>query len=115
MENVLINIDDILVVTHGSFEEHLEILEEVFNRLIKKGMQVHPRKCDWFKEEVDYLGYVINKEGIRPQTNKIDKMLAIESLKNASEVRSFLGMVNYYRYMWHQRSMLIAPLTEVSN
>ena len=115
MENVLIYIDDILVVTHGSFNEHLSVLEEVFNRLIKKGMQVHPRKCDWFKEEVDYLGYVINKEGIRPQAKKIEKMLAIEAPKNASEVRSFLGMVNYYRYMWRQRSTLIAPLTEVSN
>ena len=42
-------------------------------------------------------------------------MLAIKEPKNASEVRSFLGMVNYYRYMWRQRSTLISPLTEVSN
>ena len=102
-------------MTHGSFEEHLEVLNEVFNRLIKKGMQVHPRKCDWFKDEVEYLGYVINKNGISPQKKKIEKMLAIETPKNASEVRSFLGMVNYYRYMWRQRSTLISPLTEVSN
>ena len=58
-------------------------------------MQVHPRKCDWFKDEVNYLGYVINKDGIRPETRKIERILAIESPKNASEVRSFLGMVNY--------------------
>ena len=93
MENVLIYIDDILVVTHGSFEEHLEVLEEVFNRLTKKSMQVHPRKCDWFKKEVDYLGYVINKDGVRPQSQKIEKMLAIEPLKNAYFL-IFL-MVNY--------------------
>ena len=48
MENVLIYIDDILVVTHVSFEEHLEVLSEVFDRLINKGMQVHPKKCNWF-------------------------------------------------------------------
>ena len=78
-------------------------------------MQVHPRKCDWFKDEVNYLAYVINKDGIRPQTRKIERILAIESPKNASEVRSFLGMVNYYRYMWHQHSTLIGPLTEISN
>ena len=115
MENVLIYIDDILVVTHGSFEEHLEVLNDVFDRLINKGMQVHPRKCDWFKEEVEYLGYVINKDGISPQKKKIEKMLAIDTPKNASDVRKFLGMVNYYRYMWRQRSTLISPLTEVSN
>ena len=38
MENVLIYIDDILVVTHGSFDDHLETLNKVFDRLIKKGM-----------------------------------------------------------------------------
>ena len=69
---------------NGSFEEHLEILSEVFNRLIIKGMQVHPRKCDWFKDEVEYLGYVINKEGMSPQKRKIEKMLAIETPKNAN-------------------------------
>ena len=72
MENVLIYIDDILVVTHGSFEEHLEVLDKVFNRQIRKGMQVHPRKCAWFQDKVEYLRYVNNKEGIHPQNKKIE-------------------------------------------
>ena len=75
---------------------------------------MHPKKCDWFKDEVEYLGYLIYKDGIRPQAKKIEKMLAIKAPKNASEVRSFLEMVNYYRYMWRQRSTLIATLTEMS-
>ena len=49
---VFIYIDDILVVSHGTFEEHLDILHEVLDRLINKGMQVNMRKCEWFKKEV---------------------------------------------------------------
>ena len=72
MEKVLIYIDNMLVVTHGSFEEHLEVLDKVFNRQIRKGMQVHPRKCAWFQDKVEYLRYVNNKEGIHPQNKKIE-------------------------------------------
>lgn len=78
-------------------------------------MKVHPRKCAWFKDEVEYLRFVINKDGIHPQNKKIEKMVALERPKTTSEVRSFLGMVNYYHHMWHQRSMLISPLKEVLN
>ena len=76
---------------------------------------MHPKKCDWFKDEVEYLGYVINKDGIRQQAKKLEKMLAIKAPKNASEVTSFVGMVNYYCYMRRQHSTLIAQLTEMSN
>ena len=114
MENVLIFIDDVLVVTHGSFDEHLRTLRTVIDRLISKGMQVNAKKCEWFKSEVEYLGYVINKQGVRPQKSKVEKILSIKEPTNASRVRSFLGMMNYYRYMWKQRSTLIAPLTELS-
>ena len=114
MENVLIYIDDVLVVTHGSFEEHLRTLGKVIDRLIAKGMQVNARKCEWFKSEVEYLGYVIDKQGVRPQKSKVAKILQIKEPTSAKGVRSFLGLVNYYRYMWKQRSTLIAPLTELS-
>ena len=114
MENVLIYIDDVLVVTHGSFVEHLHTLGKVIDPLIVKGMQVNAKKCEWFKSEVEYLGYVINKQGVRPQKSKVEKILQIKEPTSAMGVRSFLVLVNYYRYMWKQRSTLIAPLTELS-
>ena len=115
MKNVLIYIDDILVVSHGTFEEHLNILHEVLDRLIKKGMQVNMRKCEWFRNEVEYLGYLIGQDGIRPQKRKVEKILAISTPRTPTELRGFLGMVNYYRYMWKQRSTLIAPLSEIAS
>ena len=113
MENVLIYIDKIQVISHGSFKDHLKLLEMAFAQLINKGMQVHAGKCEWFRDTVDYLGYTITRNGVRPQKKKIDKILAIKEPKNASEVRSSLEFINYYRYMWKQRSTLILPLTKV--
>ena len=63
---LFIDIGDILVVTHGSFNDHSELLDEVFNMLINMWMQVYPKKRDCFKDEVEYLGYIINKKGISP-------------------------------------------------
>ena len=77
-------------------------------------MQVHPKKCEWFKSEAEYLGYVISTEGVKPQQKKIDKILAIKPPTNKSQVRKFLGMVNYYRSMWPGRSTMITPLTAIS-
>jgi len=94
MEEVLIYIDDILVVTKGSFEEHLEKVSMVLERLRKKGMQINANKCEWFRKEVKYLGYLINKNGIRPMKDKVCKILALKAPTTASHVHSFLGMVN---------------------
>ena len=115
MKSIFIYIDDILVVSHGTFEENLHTLDEILNMLINKGMQVNMRKCEWFKKEVEYLGYLIGQDRIRPQKRKVEKILAISTPRTPTELRGFLGMVNYYRYMWRQRSTLIAPLTDIAS
>ena len=62
-------------------------------------------------EEVEYLGYKINREGIKPQAKKIEKILALRAPKNKTELCGFVGMVNYYQDMWKVRSSMLAPLT----
>lgn len=112
---MFIYIDDILVVvSHGTFEEHLDILHEVLDRLINKGMQVNMRKCKWFKKEVEYLGYLIGQDGIRPQKRKVEKILAISTPRTPPELRGFLGMVNYYRYV-HVQAAFYADCTTIGH
>ena len=61
---VYVFIDDILIVGEGSYKEHLEQVSKILDILLQCGMQVNPLKSFWAQSEVDYLGYIISKEGI---------------------------------------------------
>ena len=63
--------------------------------------------------EIEYLGYVLSKDGIKPQSNKVQAILAIHPPKGVKQLRHFLGMVQYYRDLWARRSNMLAPLTEL--
>ena len=64
-------------------------------------------------DEVEYLGYILLRDGIKPQPEKVSAILALESPKNVRELWAFLGMVQYYRNMWEKRSHLLAPLSDL--
>ena len=66
LETVKAYMDDLLVVTRGTYEEHLEELEIVMKRLAKAGLKCKIDKCLFGQPEIDYLGYVITKEGVKP-------------------------------------------------
>jgi hypothetical protein len=56
---------------------------------------------------------LITRDGIKPQDNKVQAILAINPPKNVKELRRFLGMIQYYRDIWAKRSELLAPLTDL--
>ena len=110
---VVVYLDDILIIGNGTFEEHLKQIETVLRRLLEAGMQVNPLKSFWFQKEVEYLGYVITREGNKPQAKKVEKMMAMTAPKNKTELRGFVGMINYYRDLWPDRAHILAPLTNM--
>ena len=63
--------------------------------------------------EVEYLGYILMHDDIKPQPEKVSAILALEPPKTVRQVRAFLGMVQYYRDMWEKRSHLLAPLSDL--
>ena len=67
LDCVVVYIDDIIIIGTGSYEEPLEIVAEVLRRLEVKGIQVKPSKSFWAKPEVEYLGFLITRDGIKPQ------------------------------------------------
>ena len=96
---VVVFLDDILIIGNGSWEEHLEQVKTVLSCLLNTRMQVNPLKSFWFQDEVEYLGYTLSREGIKPQQKKVDKMLALTAPKSKTELRRLVGMINYYRDM----------------
>ena len=59
------------------------------------------------------VGYILTREGIKPQPEKVSAILALKEPTNVKELRKLLGMVQYYRDMWEKRSHLVAPLTDL--
>ena len=104
-------IDDILVTTNGSYEDHLEKLNEVLTRLETTGFRANVRKCYFAEAQLEYLGYWLTRSGIQPQPKKVEAILRLSPPTNKRQLRHFLGMINYYRDMWKRRSHYSAPLT----
>jgi hypothetical protein len=113
LEYVRAYIDDLLVITRGTLEDHLDKLREVLRRLSDAGLKVNALKSFVCTHEITYLGYILTREGIKPQTKKVQAILAIKPPTNVKELRHFLGMVQYYRDTWAKRSEMLAPLLDL--
>ena len=113
LEYVRVYLDDLLVITKGTFEDHMVKIKAVLKRLKTAKLRVNAPKCGFALHEIEYLGYLLTREGIKPQPEKVSAILAILPPKNVKEVRSFLGIVQYYRDIWRKRSHLVSPLTDL--
>ena len=112
-EFVLVYIDDLLVLTKGTFKDHLEKVEIALTKLRDAGMQVHPEKSMFGRGEVEYLGYHLTREGIKPHPKKITAILNVAKPTTLKEFRRFVGLVNFYRDVWKGKSQHMAPLADL--
>lgn len=102
-------LDDIIVIS-SSFEDHINILDQIFTRLYNAGLTVSKDKCHFCKPELKYLGYIIDKKGLRVDPEKVQAILSIPTPSNIREVRCFMGMASWYRRFVPHFSTVIAPL-----
>ena len=114
LEFVRTYIDDVLCLTTGSWQDHLAQLDEVLKRVQQAGLKVNARKSFFGRDSLEYLGYWITRDGIQPLPKKVDAIKNIATPQNAKQLRSFIGMVNYYRDMWIRRSDVLAPLSKLT-
>jgi hypothetical protein len=91
--------DDLLVITRGILDKHLQKMEAVLTRLRDAGLKVNAAKSSFCAHEIEYLGYILTREGLKPQSEKVQAILALNPPTNVKELRHFLGMVQYYRDM----------------
>ena len=96
MNQVKVIIDDMIILGFGTFEDHLNDVDECLRRLEENGMQINPLKCLWIQPEVDFLGVTITRQGVKPQLKKIRKIIAIKPPTNKRELRHFIGLINFY-------------------
>ncbi len=89
-------IDDLLIITRGILDDNLLKIETVLTRLRNARLKVNASQSLFCTHEIKYLGYILIREGIKPQPKKAQAILALNLPKNVKELRHFLGMVQYY-------------------
>ena len=102
-------LDDILV-TGKSTKEHLKNLDEVLSRLKNAGMHLKKSKCAFLLPQVEYLGHQISEKGLQPTAQKLKAIVEAPAPNNVSQLKSFLGMINYYSKFLPYLSTQLAPL-----
>jgi transposase InsO family protein len=109
----LLYLDDIVVYSQ-TYEEHLERLQAVFERLKEAGLKLKPSKCKFFQKTIKYLGHVASEQGISvdPEKTKVVQKWPVPT--NLTEVLSFLGFVGFYRRFLKNFSRVAKPLNDLN-
>ena len=115
LEFVRAYIDDLLVLTKSDWDDHLNKLSTVLNRIALAELKINANKSFFGKTETEYLGFWISRTGIRPITKKVEAIQQLKPPKTRRELRRFIGIINYYRDMWIHRSSILAPLSRLTS
>ncbi|RFU29059.1 hypothetical protein B7463_g7277, partial [Scytalidium lignicola] len=110
---VMVYLDDIIIYSK-SIEEHKEHVKLVLQALWEAGLRCKPVKCEFYKEQVQFLGHRISGERIETLDDKIQSIKEWETPKTVKQLQSFLGLANYYRRFVKDYSKISAPLTELT-
>lgn len=103
-------LDDIVIYAN-SLDNHNEKLCKVFQKLRDHNLKLQPDKCEFLRKEVAYLGHIITSDGVRPNPEKIEAITKIKQPKNPKDIKSFLGLVGYYRKFIPNFAKTAKPLT----
>lgn len=109
IEGVSCWLDDVCC-TGPTAEIHRARLTEVLRRFQDAGLRLQRDKCSFFQPSVTYLGYVIDKNGLRTCPNKVSAIINAPTPTNVTELKRFLGVINYYRNFIPNASALMHPL-----
>ncbi len=113
MEYVRAYLDDLPCISKLSLEVHLEKLEEVPRQLWDAELKVNTAESTFCALEIEYLGYILTRDGIKPQSHKVQVILTIKPPTGVKQLRHFLGMVQYYRDLWARQNNTLALLTSL--
>ena len=99
-------LDDAIVVGK-TFEDHLQHLKDVLQRLQQAGMKLQPPKCTFCKERVEFLGHIVSGSGVAVDQDKTARVMRWPKPVNRQEAQQFLGLANYYLQMVRPMSRVI--------
>ena len=113
-DRVLAYMDDISIFT-ATFDDHMLALRSVFERLREAGITLKLGKCEFACDNIDFLGYNVSQEGIKPQKGLTDSIIDFATPSNRKELKRFLGMVSFYRNFIRNFSEISNPLNKLTS
>ncbi len=112
-KSCLLYIDDIIVFG-ADFSSHLARLEEVLHRVSNAGLKISPKKCEWFRPTVKFLGHIVSAEGVKTDPDKIKAVEEWPTPTKTRDVRAFLGLCSYYRKFVRGFADIARPLHKLT-
>lgn len=106
-------LDDIVIVS-GDFEDHLSSLRWVKENLRSAGLTVNMDKCEFARPSLKYLGYIVDKEGLRTDPDKVSAILNYPRPSTFTELKRFIGLASWYRRFVENFAIVAAPLHELT-
>ena len=110
---VCVYMDDLLIFSK-CHAEHMEHLRTVLGLLRKHKLYVKPKKCDWLKSELAFLGHLVGADGIKVDPCKIEVVRDFPAPRNLRELQQFLGLTNYFRRFVQGYSARALPLVRLT-
>jgi transposase InsO family protein len=105
----LVYIDDVVIFS-PTFDQHMKDLRKVFEALRSANLTLKASKCQFCREEMQYLGHIITKNGIKPDPALVKAVLEFPQPKKVKDVQSFLGLTGYYRRFIKNYAKIAEPL-----
>jgi hypothetical protein len=112
LKECLIYLDDIIIFSKTE-DEHIKRLESVFRRLKEQNLKLKGKKCEFFKTEIKYLGFVVSDGGITTDPDKVSVVKNWPAIKNVKDLRKFLGFTSYYRRFIQDYAKIVKPLNDL--
>ena len=113
LPNCFAYLDDIIIYSAGTVEDHLTKLERVFERLQEFGLKLKPSKCHLLRERLKYLGHIVSSQGVEADEDKTEIIRNWTPPTTVHELRQALGFFGYYRRFVKDFAKLAKPLHDL--
>ena len=107
------SIQDDILITGKDDDEHIKNLDSVLSRLDHYGLRLQLSKCKFVQKSVTYMGCVISARGISPTEEKVEAIKQAPRPENLTQLRAFLGMINYHGKFIRNLSSILQPLNQL--
>ena len=110
---VIVYLDDILIYSDDPLQHHEHVCE-VLRRLRKHKLYCNPSKCEFSRDTVEYLGFILSPKGLTMSSDKVKAILEWPTPRKVKDIQSFLGFANFYRRFIHNYSDIVVPMTRLT-